>query len=129
MTEDVVVLRAKLATLRFWPEAQQMFAGLPNIFSQRMLSGRAVGDIADMLGKDVDQQKIQKMAGVILGGTQIDREAIAALNNDEKTVLVQYLSLYNLMKNNKQQYQQYMNTMLQQSVLGNSQLILFELNS
>lgn len=37
-SEDDTVLRAKLATLRFWPNAQQMFAGLPAIFNQRMLN-------------------------------------------------------------------------------------------
>lgn len=37
-TEDDILLRAKLSTLRFWPNAQQMFAKLPALFTSRMTS-------------------------------------------------------------------------------------------
>lgn len=58
-SEDDVVLRAKLTTLRFWPKANQMFARLPAIFTQRMTSMEAIDDIASMMGKNVDTSKLQ----------------------------------------------------------------------
>lgn len=127
-TEDANVLRAKLATLRFWPNAQQMFARIPAIFTSRMNNGQAIDDIADIYGKRGDVQKIQSTATSILSQKKLDATQISSLTADEKAILVQYLSLYNLMKSNMGQYQQYVSNLLQQSILGNSQIMLFELN-
>lgn len=117
MSDDENLFRTKLATLRFWPEAQQLFSALGTIFTQRMSRGEAIGDIASILGKSVDESKIQALATSILTQKKLVADAIANLNADEKMVLVQYLSLYNMMKTNNQQYQQVVGSFLQQSVL------------
>lgn len=127
-TEDDLVLRAKLSTLRFWPNAQQLFSRIPAIFNQRMINGEAITDLADMLGKGIDVAKVKATANTILTQKKLAPESMKNLTNDEKTVLVQYLSLYNLMKTNSAQYQQYISSLIQQSVLGNSQLMVFKLN-
>ncbi len=126
--EEEFVLRTKLATLRFWGNAQELFNGIPAIFNQRMINGEAVSDVATVLGKDVDITKIRGIASSVLSQKKLNVDVIAPLNEDERTVLVQYLSLYNMMKTNPQQYQQVMISLLQQSVLGNSQIMLFKLN-
>ena len=93
-----------------------------------MANGKAIDDIASILGKEVDAKKLQGISTSILSQNKLLGDAITNLSNDEKTVLVQYLGLYNIMKTNQQQYQQAINGFLQQSVLGNGQIMLFGLN-
>ena len=59
-----------------------------------------------MFGKDVDTANLQRIARTILVQNKITPELMKDLNEDDKFVLVQYLSLYNLMKSNPQQFQQ-----------------------
>lgn len=116
-SEDEIVLRAKLATLRFWPTANQMFARLPAIFTQRMINMKAVEDLATIFGKDVDIAKIQSVSKVVLANNKAAPELLKDLSQDDRSILVQYLTLYNLLKTNNQQYQQYVSNIMQQSVL------------
>lgn len=127
-TEDEYVLRAKLATLRFRPNAEKLFSRIPAIFSQRMANGGALSDIADILGKNVDVNKLQGIANNIITQRRVTEDVMKNLSADEKNVLVQYLSLQNLMRSNPQQYQQYVASVLQNSILGSSQIMMFKLN-
>lgn len=128
IADDESVLRTKLATLRFWGNAQDMYNAIPNIFSRRMMNKDGLSDVADILGRSVDVDKIWGVASTILSQKKLNVDVTSALNDDERMVLVQYLSLYNMMKTNVQQYQQVVGSLLQQSVLGNSQVMLFKLN-
>jgi len=53
---------------------------------------------------------------------------IGALSQDERLILTQYMGLVNLLKANNPQYQEFVNSILGQSLGGGSQLIVFELN-
>lgn len=126
--DEDVVLRAKLATLRFWTDADALYSRIPAIFNQRMLDGSALSDLADILGKKVDSDKLQALAKNILVQKKLVPEDMDSLSADDRVVLVQYLSMYNLMKSNPQQYQQVLNSVIQQSILGNSQILLFKVH-
>lgn len=55
-------------------------------------------------------------------------EAIEELDQDERLVLVQYLSIYNnLFSGNQQAAEQSLYGMIQNSIFGSSQLIILEL--
>lgn len=90
-----------------------------------MVNGEAIQDIADMFGKQIRPEVVFPAASAILAQNKISPDALTGTTRDEKEVLVQYLSLYNMMKTNVAQYQQSASAILQQSILGNSQIIVF----
>lgn len=132
MSEDeIVFLRAKLAIARFFPDSQELLNFIGETFTNRIGNGEAVGDIADVYGKTVDEVKILMAAQLILESQWISEEittTIEWLSQDERIVLVQYLGLINILKNNPTQYQESLNNIIGQSLGGGSQLIIFELN-
>jgi len=56
------------------------------------------------------------------------KTSVEALSQDERLILLQYVGLVNLVKANNPQYQDFLNNILNQSLGGGSQLIVFELN-
>ncbi|MEI6774623.1 MAG: hypothetical protein WCL18_07750 [bacterium] len=50
------------------------------------------------------------------------------MTQDERLILTQYMGLVNLLKAQNPQYQEFVNSILGQSLGGGSQLIVFELN-
>jgi len=132
MSEDeLVFLRAKLSIARFFPDAQELLNFIGETFTNRIANGEAVGDIADVYGKTVDELNILMAAQMILEGQWLSQEitkTIEWLSQDERIVLVQYLGLVNLIKTNATQYQESLNNIIGQSLGWGSQLIVFELN-
>ncbi|MFA5748226.1 MAG: hypothetical protein WC872_03900 [Candidatus Absconditabacterales bacterium] len=133
--DDLLFLRAKLSIARFFPDSQTLINFIANTFTKRIGNGLAIGDIADIYGKPVDESKIGNIAQNLItngvNGSEEIQKQIAGLSQDERIILLQYLGLFNLAKatdqNNAQQYQQYLNNLLGQSLGGGSQLIVFEL--
>ena len=128
--DELVFLRAKLAIARFFPDAQELLNFIGETFASRIPDGQVIGDIADVYGKTVDENKIFSTAQIILAQqwTSPDLEkTIEWLSQDERLILMQYLGLVNLLKANNPQYQEYVNNILGQSLGGGSQLIVFEL--
>lgn len=122
---DETLLRAKLATLRFWPEANEFFNGTVNIFTQRLINGTAIQDVADIFGKEIRLDVIQPLIMSVLSKQQLTPDSFKDITEDEKAVIVQYISIYNLLKSNTAQYQQVASNLIQQSILGSSQLMVF----
>jgi hypothetical protein len=133
--DDLLFLRAKLSIARFFPDSQTLINFIANTFTKRIWNWLAIWDIADIYGKPVDESKIWNIAQNLItnwvNGSEEIQKQIAGLSQDERIILLQYLGLFNLAKatdqNNAQQYQQYLNNLLWQSLWWGSQLIVFEL--
>jgi hypothetical protein len=72
----------------------------------------------------VDVTKINAIAQQVSNPSVVSQ--IKELNQDERYVLVNYLNIISLSKSNPQQYQQQLVQLLQQSIGGGSQLIVFK---
>ncbi|NOZ45118.1 MAG: hypothetical protein GXP45_08515, partial [bacterium] len=104
----ILILRAKLAIARFFPKNPELTNFIANVFGSRMQNGAAIGDIADIYGKNIDVTKVLTVAKMRMStGRNRDQlmNSIAKLTQDERMVLSQYLSLYNISQNNQKQYQ------------------------
>jgi len=64
--DDLVFLRAKLSIARFFPDAQQLLNFIGETFTSRISNGQVIGDIADVYGKDIDENKIFSVAQQVL---------------------------------------------------------------
>lgn len=64
--DELVFLRAKLAIARFFPDAQNLLNFIGETFTNRISDGQVVGDIADVYGKSVDENKIRNTAQIVL---------------------------------------------------------------
>jgi hypothetical protein len=129
--DELVFLRAKLSVARFFPDAQELVNFIWETFANRIGNGLVIGDIADVYGKIVDDNKIFLAAQSVLAQQWASTEltaTIEALSQDERLILMQYLGLINLVKANNSQYQEFVNSIMGQSLGGGSQLIVFELN-
>ena len=130
---DLVYLRAKLSVARFFPDANELITMLATIFTQRISDGQAVWDLADVLGKTIEEKKVIEVAMMLLENptTSEQIEAIkqktTTFTQDERYVLAQYLWLYRALAAGDQQYQSFLQNIISQSLWGGSQLIIFEL--
>ena len=128
--DDLILLRAKLSIARFFPDAQQLLTFIATTFTQRITNGKALGDIADIYGKTIQEDKLLAIAQQLQAqkDPEQSKAAIQALSQDERLILVQYLGLVQLQTAQNPQLQEYTNSLLQQSLGGGSQLIVFALN-
>ena len=55
--DDLIFLRAKLSIARYFPDAQTLLNYIGETFDSRIKNGKAVGDIADVMGKTIDEAK------------------------------------------------------------------------
>lgn len=118
-SDDLVFLRAKLSIARFFPDAQDLINFIAETFTNRISDGQAIGDIADVYGKTIDEQKIAAAAKTILaqqGATEEVTKTIDGLTQDERMVLAQYLGIQNLVASNNTQYQDFLNNFIGQSL-------------
>ncbi len=129
--DDLIFMRAKLSVARFFPDAQELLNFIGETFTSRIADGKVIGDIADVYGKDVDESKLFSVAQTILSQKWASEEltkTIEWLSQDERLILMQYLGLINISQSNSTQYQEFVSNILNQSLGGGSQLIVFELN-
>lgn len=67
MSEDeLVFLRAKLSIARFFSDAQELLNFIGETFTNRIDNGKAISDIADVYGKEVDEQKVFATSNIVL---------------------------------------------------------------
>lgn len=64
--DDLVFLRAKLSIARFFPDAQDLLNFIGETFTSRINDGKVIGDIADVYGKIVDENKVFTTAQTVL---------------------------------------------------------------
>jgi hypothetical protein len=123
--DDLTLTRTKVATARFrWEEGNILLQKVLQILTQRMSWPYGMGDLADIIGKDVDVAKLAAIAQKVSDPSIISQ--IKELSQDERYVLVSYLNMISLSKSKPQDYQQQILQLLQQSIGGGSQLIVFK---
>lgn len=132
MTDDqILFLRTKLAVARFFPDSNQLIQFIADTFSQRIINWEAIWDIADIMWKQIDENKLLPIAQSYIEKQETPEQTqakIKELNQDERNVLGQYLWLYNILQaGNQEQYWQALNSLLWQSLGWWSQLIVFQL--
>ena len=119
--DELVFLRAKLSIARFFPDAQQLLNFIGETFASRIPNGEVIGDIADVYGKTIDAAKVFTLAQQLLAQQATPdtlKTSIDALSQDERLILTQYMGLVNLLKANNPQYQDFVNSILSQSLGG-----------
>lgn len=127
--ESLLNTRARLAVARFFPDTvNNMVQFIGQTFTARMANGFAIGDMADIIGKTIDEQKLLQVAQAVINGSNPATltQAIDELTQDERIVLVQYLNMYTMLRQDNQQYMQALNQLLWQSVGWGSQIIILE---
>lgn len=129
--DQLIFTRTKLAVARFFPDVNELVQFIAEIFSQRMMNGQAIWDLADIIWKEVDEAKLLSIAQVYIQQKALTEDLqneISKLSQDERSVLSQYLWIYNILQAwNQDQYSQTLNSLLWQSLGWGSQLIVFEL--
>ena len=132
MTADqIVLLRSKLVALRFFPNSDQFIQLVGSALVDRMKTADALGDLADVMGVTIDESKLKNVAIGILGTPKNDdatiQQNISQLTNDERMVLSQYLGAMQAMTSSPTQFQNFIQSLLGQSIGGSSQIMIFEL--
>lgn len=121
------MLRARLATVRFWGNQQQMIQVLEQIFTERVANGEAMMDIADVYGKVADEQKLKALLNKAkTNGFPTIVEEVKKLSQDEKFVMLNYLNVLTTYNQQPQQFASVANSIVSQSLGGGSQIIVFE---
>jgi len=127
--DQLLFIRAQLSIARFFPNSQQLMGFIANTFAQRVQNGLAIGDIADIYGKVINEQAIFTIAKKWLekqATPQQIQSEIETLSQDERFILSQYLAIFKII-GNQQQFQSMVNQLIKQSLGGTSQLMVFEL--
>ena len=126
---EPLLFRSKLAVPRFFGnESQDFFVLIGVIFQQRLSQNSWLEDLANILGKDVELQKLtdtMKMLQIPWGNlTKLNKQ----LTDDERAVIWYYTAISQRQKaNDLQGVQSIMTDLLQSSLWWWSQLITFEL--
>ena len=120
-------MRAKLAVIKFFYTEQETLDKLFMLFQERILNGQWVSDMASMLWKNVDETKLLPVIENILKNS--DTSWVKNLTQDERTVVSQYAGLYRLMQApaQREQAQNALSQLFQNSVFGSSQVIALKL--
>jgi len=128
--QDILLAKAKLAVARYFPDANTYVQFIAQTFVTRMQNGLAIWDIADVLGKDIDEEKVMKAANVLLSNTIQDQTALETfakdLTQDERYILTQYVGILKMAQSQQDQFQAAVNNIISQSLGGSSQLMTFE---
>ncbi len=125
--DDLALLRARLATVRFRGNQEQMIQALSQMFTERVANGEALSDIADIYGKIIDEDALKwLLAKAQTQGFPSIAGDIKELSQDERFVLLNYLNLVTTYNQQPQQFPSVANGVITQSLGGWSQLIVFE---
>ena len=128
--DALLVERARMSAARFFPKAQQYANVAAELLSKRVQTLEWIQDIADALGKEIDQEKVVSLAKEIITNKNQSTynaaiEKIATLTDDEKSTLQYFLSLYQSRTTNPSTYRQYITNLITSSFSAWSQVMAF----
>ena len=120
--DDLILLRAKLAVAKFFITQQDtsLLEHINQIFIKRLDKAEGLDDLANILNKKIDAQKLYAQIPTITGGAWLSN-----LSDDEKIVIAQYLILGQMIKAGQASTQ--ISQLIQESIFGNSQIIALEM--
>lgn len=126
--DDVAIARARLATARYRGNAQQLIELVGQIFTSRIPNGQAIWDIADIYGKVIDEDKlIAAVSKISSQWYDSAKSEIEWYTQDERFVLLNYLSMLSEYNKNPTWFTQSANNIASNSIWWWSQLMVFEL--
>ncbi len=125
--DELIYLRAQLAAARYMDNANELINWIWNIFNSRLQNWEVAQDIADVYWKDIELWKIINTMNVFLENNSSFPQMVSTLTQDERLILLQYINLFSLARNNQSQYQSFVNNIFTNSIAGWSQLIVVEL--
>ncbi len=117
---DRIVQRSRLSIPRFWWDS--VLSNILQIAEQRINDGSYIEDLADMTWKDIDVAKVRKIISV----WELNPTEIAALTQDERYVLVNYLNLRRMKQSDPSGFTTSLTKMLSQNIKSWSQIIVLD---
>ena len=128
--EDLILVRAKMAVLKYFDDANSLFSAVINIFMSRILENPQawIEDIASMYWLEIDSKKVADVASAYLNWTARNWFA-KDLSQSERNVLIWYLNIYFWYQ---QWWEAWVSSTIQSLLLNSvnwwSQIIAVELN-
>ena len=127
---DLILARAKLSVARYFSDADKYIQFIAQTLSKRISDGLAIWDIADVLGKNIDEAKVMNAAKALINNSIKDEAGLATLvtplTQDERYILAQYVGIYKMASGDQTQFQQAISSVISQSLGSSSQLMTFE---
>ena len=134
--EWIPLFRSRLATARYWWNSEQLVRIIAEIFTNRLSTYDAIWDLADMMWRNINEDKVISVARQISelsaswNITFDINTTVNMLTQNEKMVLLNYFDLVSLYSNPSSR-ENYLNTlynMIWQSISSSSQIIILEVN-
>ena len=125
--DQLLLIRAKMIVAKFFvtQEDMSLLTHIFNLFLSRYQSAAGIDDMANLVNKQVDSEKLFSIAAGYISNGNLDAKN---LTQDERFVLVQYLSLLKtLSRADKSEFENILFSALQSSIFGSSQIISLEL--
>jgi len=124
--DDLILLRSKMAVMKFFYTEQETLETMFELFQERILNGKGIWDMASILWKSVDEKKLLPIVQDVLNG---DASSIKNLSQDEKYVVAQYAWVYRLLTTSGKtnDASSVLSQLFQNSLFGSSQVIGLEL--
>lgn len=128
--DALLIERARMSAARFFPKVQQYANVAAELLSKRIQTLEWIEDIANALGKEIDQQKVVALAKEIVTNKNKNNystalEKIATLTDDEKSTLQYFLSVYQSRTTQPANYRQYITNLITSSFSAWSQVMAF----
>lgn len=127
---EPLLFRSKLAVPRFFgEESQYYFILIWSIFQQRLSQNIGIDDLANILGKEINEKNMLSAIQAINTPNQTSLVSLnKQLTDDERTVIGYYTAITQRQKTNDTKWvQEIVSQLLQASLAWGSQLITFEL--
>ncbi len=127
--EELIITRAKMAVLQYFNDSN-IFYSVANIFISRILNDTKawIEDIANIYWLEIDSDKVAEVAYKYINW-QAGEWLAKDLNQNERTVLVNYLNVYMAYAQwQTESWQSIVQNLLMNSVSWWSQIIALELN-
>jgi hypothetical protein len=126
--EQLTIMRSKVAMARFFPEWNALLTKVGAILNQRIVEWKWVEELSDLLWKDIETQTLTNAIQDYMKtkNTTALAQVVPTLNNDQKLVLSNYLSILSVAQTNPDEYNKIIMNLMQQSIWSSSQLIVFE---
>jgi len=125
---DEIALRTKIAGTRFFGnETGKLASIIGDIFVKRIPTGEAAQDVADVMGKIVDAQKIVRATQLQTANDPAFLEVFSSMTQDERSVFIQFHNIYRLYHTDPTELNKGLSSLIQTSLTMGSQILTFEL--
>ena len=128
---ELSLVRSKMAIAKYFgKEYNQVIIPIIQAFQNRIITGKGIEDIANTMGKKLDNEKLLTVLEAITKQNNPSNiiEQLQQLNQDEKKVLLQYFGIYEqLLSGQQTEAEKALLSIIQESLFWGSQLIILEL--